>query len=112
MHVRFVQNSEELPQSYFVSNITEFTEKGIEIRLNFSSPLFVSQGEVADQVSVKLLKEFFMKPQTDHERSYGRSLAFSTSYDDSEYVVFTEDLPLLVANEQEFEKLSNQVETT
>ena len=56
----FVVNSEELDQTYFLSNLTDFTPEGIRIKLNFSDPLFVSQGDKADQVRVKLLKEFFL----------------------------------------------------
>lgn len=42
MHVTFVKNSEEYEQTYFLFNLTQFTEKGIHIQLNFSDPLFIS----------------------------------------------------------------------
>ena len=41
-HVKFVQNSEELPQKFFASNLTSFEKDGIQISLNFSDPILVS----------------------------------------------------------------------
>ena len=32
MHVKFEQNSDELPQRYFASNLTEFTKDGLRIK--------------------------------------------------------------------------------
>lgn len=65
MHVTFVKNSEEQPQTYFVANLTQFKPEGIKINLNFSDPLFVSQGGISDHVKIKLLKSFFMNPKAD-----------------------------------------------
>ena len=48
MSVTFVQNSEELPQKYIISNLTSFESHGITINLNFSDPVLVSQGEISD----------------------------------------------------------------
>ena len=44
LHVQFVKNSEELEQKYFTSNLTSFSEQGIQVNLNFSDPLLVSAG--------------------------------------------------------------------
>ena len=109
MHVTFVQNSEENPQAFFVSDLTEFTPKGIQINLNFSDPLFVSQGEMADHVRIKLKKEYFMSPGGD---AYRRSLGSLSQYDDGEYLIFTEELPLLMASKEEYETLSDRVSST
>ena len=48
MSVSFVQNSEELPQKYLMTNLTSFESNGITINLNFSDPLLISQGEIPD----------------------------------------------------------------
>ena len=42
MHVTFEHNSDELPQRYILSNLTDFWNGGIRIRLNFSDPLLIS----------------------------------------------------------------------
>ena len=42
LHVKFVQNSEEAPQRFVLSNLTDFQPDGIVIRLNFSDPILVS----------------------------------------------------------------------
>ena len=60
MHVRFIQNSEELPQENFVANLTSFREDRLTIKLDFSDPILVSQGLQADQVSIRLLRSYFM----------------------------------------------------
>jgi len=57
-----VKNSEELDQQYFASNLTNFSESGIEVHLDFSDPLLISAGQDADQVRIKLLKTFFLTP--------------------------------------------------
>ena len=62
MHVTFLKNSYEKEQKFFFSNLTDFTPEGIKIKLNFSDPLLVSQGQDADQVRIKLLKSFFLTP--------------------------------------------------
>ena len=62
MHVTFLKNSYEKDQKFFFSNLTDFTPEGIKIKLNFSDPLLVSQGQDADQVRIKLLKSFFLTP--------------------------------------------------
>ena len=45
--------------NYYVRN---FTEKKIEIQVNFSKPLDISQGWENDQLVVKLFKFFFAFP--------------------------------------------------
>ena len=62
LSVEFIRNSDELPQKYFISNLTDFTESGIRINMNFSDPILVSQSEDADQVKIRIKKDFFMTP--------------------------------------------------
>lgn len=45
-----------------MSNLTTFTPEGLMIKLNFSDPLLVSQGEYADSIKIKLLKSYFLQP--------------------------------------------------
>jgi len=47
LNVQFLKNSQENDQKFFASNLTDFSESGLKIYLNFSNPLFVSQGEVS-----------------------------------------------------------------
>ena len=62
MHVEFEKNSDEEPQKYLYSNLVELDPYGIHIQLNFSDPLFVSQGRTADKVKIRLLKSYFLMP--------------------------------------------------
>lgn len=62
MHVTFEQNSEEEQQRYFVQDLVNFDSGGIQINLNFSDPILISQGSEADTVVIKLLKSYFLKP--------------------------------------------------
>ena len=57
--VSFIQNSDEKEQNYFKQTVVEFKSSGLDIQLDFSDPLLISQGEVPDQVKIKLLKSFF-----------------------------------------------------
>ena len=41
-----------------------------------------------------------------------RSLRTLEYYDDGDYIVFTEELPLLMASKEEFDRLSDQVSQT
>ena len=59
--VLFVKNSEEISQEKFSIEIEDFSPEGINIALNFSDPLLVSQGQEADMVKVMLLKSFFLQ---------------------------------------------------
>ena len=63
LHIKFVKNSEELEQKYFSSNLTTFSESGLEVFLNFSDPLLISAGQEADKVKIKINKNFFLRPQ-------------------------------------------------
>ena len=42
LHVEFIHNTDEEPQRYLMSNLTKFTNSGININLNFSDPILVS----------------------------------------------------------------------
>lgn len=42
MNVQFEQNSEEIAQKFFYSELVDFTPDGIQINLNFSDPLLIS----------------------------------------------------------------------
>ena len=75
MHASFVQNSEETPQRYVISDLAEFKAGGIQINMNFSDPLLVSAGEESDMIRVKLLKSYFLVPDYALAMGYTRSLA-------------------------------------
>ena len=68
LRIDFIQNSEEVSQQYFFSNLTDFSETGVTINLNFSDPLLISAGESADQVRIKMLKSYFLKPKEGSSR--------------------------------------------
>ena len=57
--VSFIQNSDEKAQNYFKQTVVEFKSSGLDIQLDFSDPLLISQGEIPDRVAIKLLKSFF-----------------------------------------------------
>ena len=61
MHVAFEQNSEEKEQKYFLQNMVNFDSRGVQINLNFSDPLLISQGQEADTLVIKLLKSYFLR---------------------------------------------------
>ncbi len=94
MHVTFTKNSEELDQKYLMSNLTTFTPEGLNIQLNFSDPLLVSQGEYADFIKIKLLKSFFLQPS--QILAYEKGLVSAPTRtlkagyeDDGEYLIVT-----------------------
>ena len=96
MHVEFIHNTDEEPQRYLMSNLTKFTNSGININLNFSDPILVSQGEIADKIRVKLLKSYFLVPDPLLSKGYTRTLASSSPYrliEDDEYIVFEHEIP-------------------
>ena len=99
MHVEFIQNSDEEPQRYLMSNLTTFTSDGISIHLNFSDPILISQGFDADKVRIKLLKSYFLVVDPILSLGFTRSLAStnttSTSrmVEDDEYIVIEHDIP-------------------
>lgn len=109
MQVQFVKNSDQRSQVYFEANLVDFSAEGVQIKLNFSDPLLVSVGEAPDFVKIKLQKEFFMNPIADDWSSRMRHLARLPNYETDEYVIITEELPLLMANDEEFEKLTLKI---
>ena len=95
-----------------MSNLTEFESGSIRIKLNFSDPIFVSQGYEKDQVRVRLLKSYFTTPSKLKAQGYqstGRRLAEIDQ--DEEYIIFTEDIPRQVKNEEELAALENTAQT-
>lgn len=48
LSVKFLKFTEEKDQDFFNYELVSFKPEGIQIRLNFSDPLLVSQGEYAD----------------------------------------------------------------
>ena len=104
MHVEFIHNTDEEPQRYLMSNLTSFTSWGIDINLNFSDPILVSQGENADKIRIKLLKSYFLVPDPLLSMGYTRSLATSSPYrliEDDEYVVFEHEIPRQLKDTEE-----------
>ena len=72
-----------------------FKPGGIEISLNFSQPLLVSQGEVPDIVKIELSKYVFLnrEPQDLYRKLSVKETAFE--------VIFEENLPQLLASAAE-----------
>ena len=62
--VDFIKNSLEKEQSFFSYNLTEFSNEGITIQLEFSDPLLISASK-ADLVNIKLKKDYFLSPNYD-----------------------------------------------
>ena len=63
--VDFKKKSEEEDQVYFDYELIDYTESGIMIRLNFSNPILVSQGNQADQIRITLSNSFFLEPKKE-----------------------------------------------
>ena len=105
MHVKFEQNSDELPQRYFASNVTEFTKDGLRINLNFSDPILISQGQEADVIVIKLLKSYFLNPNPSliTVRHTRRNLA--TINEDEEYFIVRENIPRQLASQGDLQTL-------
>ena len=102
IHIKFEQNSEELPQKYFYPELLTFKEWGLVLNLNFSDPLLISQGEVADKVKIKLLRSYFLTPSAVHAKlQNGRQLA--QIIDDEEYVTVIENLPKMLESQEDYE---------
>ena len=76
-------------------------ETGIKINLDFSSPLLVSAGDIADKVRIKMLKSFFLKPQEDGQ--YKRKLL--SIEEDDEYFIIEEEIPAQMRSEAEMVSL-------
>ena len=48
--------------------MTEFTEAGLTIKMTFGDPLFVSQGDVPDQVTIMINKDYFLSQHAVNRR--------------------------------------------
>lgn len=110
MHVQFEQNSDEDPQRYFYPEILHFDERGIQIYLNFSDPLFVSQGDEADRVKIRLLKSYFMQASPVLAAQYQGKRKLAKLEQDDEYITVIEDIPLQMQNLEDKETLETVVE--
>ena len=113
MHVEFIHNTDEEPQRYLMSNLTTFTNRGIDIHLNFSDPILVSQGENADKLRIKLLKSYFLVADPLLSTGYTRSLATASPYrliEDDEYIVFEHEIPRQLRDAAETSALIGTVE--
>lgn len=67
MSVSYELNSFEKPQKFLHNNLTQFTEGELQIKLNFSDPLLISQGiDQADVIVIRLLKSYFLRPSGYH----------------------------------------------
>ena len=73
--------------------MTELTEAGILIKMTFGKPLYVSQGDIPDQVVIKINKDYFLSPNN------GRRMLLSKETE-SQFIL-TENIPKLLASEQE-----------
>lgn len=102
--VSFIQNSDEKEQNYFKQTVVEFKSSGLDIQLDFSDPLLISQGEVPDQVIIKLLKSFFTQVDGASQR---RRLQ---SDDESPYHEFIYDVPKQVKSKEELVSLESTTE--
>ena len=80
--IKFIQHSEEEEQEYFFGNITSFTSSKLDVKLSFSEPLLVSTGSVPDKVEIKLLKSYFLEPETQRRllSSNCREMALRREY--------------------------------
>lgn len=94
--------------------MTTFTERGLNINLNFSDPLLVSAGDFADTVSIKMLKSYFLQPSPYLASELGlyqlpyRNLQSLSKKDG--YIVFKEDLPRQARNEEELQTLESTMD--
>lgn len=110
LHVVFVKNSEELDQKFFSSNLTDFTPNGINIQLNFSDPLLISQGDEADSLRIKMLKSFFLIP--DQLNGNIRSLQVESAVltENQEYLMITANIPKQVPSEAELAQIQDSAQ--
>ena len=60
--------------------------------MNFSDPLLVSQGQDADKIKIRLLKDYFLQASPVLAQKYGRSLV--KLEEDNEYIIIIEDIPV------------------
>ena len=66
--------------------------------MNFSDPLLVSAGQDADQVRIKLSKNFFLTPQTSAEPPERKLASIEVG---DEYIVIEEEIPRQFRSESE-----------
>lgn len=92
-----------------MQNIVSFNNRGVQINLNFSDPMLVSQGQEADTVVIKLLKSYFLRPDPVLAMMQGRVLA--TLEEDDEYLIIREDLPRQFVSEEEMAAIETTAET-
>ena len=109
--VSFIQNSDEKAQNYFKQTVVEFKSSGLDIQLDFSDPLLISQGEVPDQVIIKLLKSFFTQVDGGAPLDL-RRLQKKSAGDDNEspYHEFVYDVPKQVKSKEELISLESTTE--
>ena len=67
--------------------------------MNFSDPILISQGDIADQVQIKLLKSYFMRPSTVLAALQNRGL--SNIIEDEEYVTILKEIPRQIPSKEE-----------
>jgi hypothetical protein len=86
-----------------------FTSAGLQIQLNFSEPLLVSQGEIADRVIVKLNKAFFLNRESfDLNRRLNSNKQPKETVD---FIIYERSLPRLVASQNEKATLTDQADS-
>ena len=69
-----------------IANLTSFTNEGMKLKLDFSDPILVSQGE-ADAVIIRLLKSYFLQIDETARRLW---TVFS---DDEEFLILRKEIP-------------------
>ena len=110
MSASFEKLSEEPNQTYFEYELISFTNEGLQIKLNFSDPLLISEGEEPDKVHIHLAKDLFLSRNIyddvdDQNAPPSRLLSTIETRDE---LIFTVDLPKLLPNLQEGEELESQ----
>lgn len=89
--------------------MVRFESNGIQINLNFSDPLLISQGQKADQVVIRLLKSYFLRSDPVLVELNNRKLA--TLEEDEEYLVIRADVPRQMMSEEDRVAIENAAET-
>ena len=65
-----------------------------------------------DQVKISLLKSYFLNPETQESDSKRRRRLGLVYEEDEQYIIFTEDLPRMMASSEEFEQIAGAREST
>lgn len=94
-----------------MSNLTTFTNDGININLNFSDPILVSQGKTADKIKINLLKSYFLVPDAGLVSGMPRSLAASNLSEDEQYIIIEHEIPRQLRSLLESMQLAEMGET-